>query len=128
MQIISITHALRLRHIDLLREMPIEKGIIYIKLAKSPLAIKGNVKHSANDDEIYHRIESLMKVNSWLLVKSFSNKASFIGNRAVGILFDAKHPFFAHYILPSLGGTKAQVPFWMGASYSSYISSTHLGS
>ena len=46
MRIISVAHALRLCHIDLLREMPIEKDIIYIKLAKSPLAIEGNAKHS----------------------------------------------------------------------------------
>ena len=81
--------------------MPIEKDIIYIKLAKSPLAIEGNAKHSTDDDRIYHGTGSLVKVNARLLVKAFRNKASFIlCNRVVRILFDAKHPFFAHYILP----------------------------
>ena len=67
-----------------------------------------------NDGEIYHGIESLVKVNARLLVKVFSNKASFTScNKAVGILFDEKHPFGTDYILPrSLG---------MRASYSSYI-------
>ena len=78
MWIISIAHALQLCHIDLLREMPIQNGIIYIKLAKSPLAIEGNAKHSTDGDGIYHGTESLVKVNTQLLVKAFSNKASFI--------------------------------------------------
>ena len=55
--------------------MPIEKDIIYIKLAKSPLAIKGNAKPITNGDGIYHGTESLVKVNFWLLMKAFSNKA-----------------------------------------------------
>ena len=85
--------------------MPIEKGIIYIKLANSPLAIKCNAKHSTDSDGIHHGTESLMKVNAWLLVKAFSNKANFIPcNRAVRISFDAKHPFVAHYILPRSRG------------------------
>ena len=82
--------------------MPIEKDIIYIKLVKSPLVIEGNAKHNIDGDGIYHETESLMKVNALLLVKVFSNKASFIPcNRAVKIFFFvAKHPFVAHYILP----------------------------
>ena len=101
MRIIKVTHSLMLSHIDFLREMPIEKGIIYIKLAKSPLAIEGNANLNTSGDGIYHRTESLMKVNARLLVKAFSNKASFIPcNRAFVILFDAKHSFVAHYILP----------------------------
>ena len=78
MWIIGVAHVLRLRHIDLLHEMPIEKDTIYMKLAKSPLAMKCNAKNSTDSDEIYHEIESLVKVNTWLLVKAFSNKSSFI--------------------------------------------------
>ena len=101
MQIIGVGHALRLRYIDLLRKMPIEKDIIYIKLANSPLMVEGNGKHSTDGDRIYHGIESLMKVNALLLVKAFRNKASFIPcNRADSILFNEKQPFVAHYILP----------------------------
>ena len=108
MQIISIAHALRLHHIDLLREMPIEKDIIYIELAKSPLAIEDIAKHSMDCDGIYHETKSFMKVNARLLVKAFSNKTSFIPcNRAVEILFDAKHPFVAHYILPQSQGNQS---------------------
>ena len=76
--IISIVHALQLRHIDLLYKKPIEKTIIYIKLVNFPLAIECNAKHSTNSDKIYHGTESLMKVNARLLVKAFRNKASFI--------------------------------------------------
>ena len=48
-----------------------------------------------------------MKVNARLLVKAFSNKGSFIPcNRAVEILFDVKHPFVAHYILPRSRGNQ----------------------
>ena len=101
MQIMGVSHALQLRHIDLLRKIPIEKDIVDIKLANSPLAIECNAKHNTDGDEIYHEIESLMKINARLLVKAFSNKVSFIPcNRAVGILFDTKYPFVAHYILP----------------------------
>ena len=64
MQIISVAHALRLRRIDLLREIPVEKGIIYIELVKSPLAIEGNSKHGTDGDGIYHGTESLKKVNA----------------------------------------------------------------
>ena len=101
MLIVGVSHALRLRHIDLLRKITIEKGIVNIKLANSSLVIECNDKHSTNGDGIYQGTESLVKINAWLLVKVFSNKASFIPcNRAVRILFDAKHPFVTHYILP----------------------------
>ena len=81
MQIMDIALAQRLRHIDLLRKMPTKKGIIDIKLENSPLAIECN--------------------NAQLFVKAFSNKASFIPyNNTVEILFDVKHSFVAHYILP----------------------------
>ena len=102
MQIIGVAHALRLCHIDLLRKIPIEKdNIIYIKLKKTPLTVEGNAKHSKDGGRIYHGTESLLKVNARLLVKAFSNKASFIQcTRAIRILFNAKHPFVAHYILP----------------------------
>ena len=59
MRIISVVHALQLRHIDLFCEMPIEKDIIYIKLAKSALAIEDNAKHSTNGDGIYHETKIL---------------------------------------------------------------------
>ena len=100
-RIIGFVHALHLRHIDLLLEMPIKKVIIYIKLAKSPLAIEGNVKHNTDTNGIDHGTKSFMKVNARLLVKAFGNKASFMPCiRSVWILLDAKHPFVAHYILP----------------------------
>ena len=105
MRIIDVLHALQLRHIDILCKMPIEKDIIYIKLANSPLAIELNAKHSTDSDVIYHGTESLMKVNARLLVKAFSNKVIFIScNRAIRILFDAKHLFVALYILPRSWG------------------------
>ena len=92
--------------IDLLREMPIDKGIMCIKLAKSPLKIEGNAKDSTNGDKIYHWTESLVKVNARLLVKAFSNKVSFLlCKRAVTIFYDVKHPFVAHYILPRSQGS-----------------------
>ena len=107
MRIISVVHALRLRHIDLLCEMPIEKDVIYIKLAKALLAMDCNVKNSTDNDGIYHGIESLVKINTQLLVKAFSNKPSFIPcSRAIGILFYVKHPFVAQYILPRARGNK----------------------
>ena len=77
-RIIAATHALWLRHIDLLYEMPIQKDIIYIKLTKHPLAMESNAKHSMNGDGVYHGTESLLKVNARLLVKAFSSKLGFI--------------------------------------------------
>ena len=104
MWIIGVSHALRLRYIDLLRKMPIEEGI-NIKLVNAPLAIECNAKHSTDSDGIYHGTKSLVKINIRLLVKAFSNNASFIScNRAVEILFDVKHPFVAHYIHPRSRG------------------------
>ena len=41
-------------------------------------------------------------------MKAFSNKVSFIlRNRFVGILFDAKHPFVVHYIMPRSRGNQS---------------------
>ena len=101
MRIINVEHALWLRHINLLREMPIEKDIVYIKLVKSPLTIEGNAKHSTDGVEIYHEIESLVKINARLLVKAFSNKANFIPcNRAIEILFDVNTPICRPYYIP----------------------------
>ena len=97
-RIIGVSHAMRLRHIDFLRKTPIEKDIIYIKLANSPLVIECNAIHSTNSDGIYHGTESLVKVNARLLVRAFSNKASFIPcNRAIEILHDVKHSFVPLY-------------------------------
>ena len=67
--------------------MSIKKDIIYIKLANSPLSIECKTKHSTDDDGIYHGTKSLMKVNIWLLVKAFSNKASFIPCNRVIMIF-----------------------------------------
>ena len=52
MWILSIAHTLRLRHIDLLDEMPVEKDIINIKLAKAPLAMECNAKHDMDGDRL----------------------------------------------------------------------------
>ena len=74
-------------------------------VTNSPLSIECNAKHNTNGDGIYHRTKSLVKINARLLVKALSNKVSFIPcNRVVGILFDVKHPFVAHYILPRSWG------------------------
>ena len=100
MWILGIAHTLRLCHINLLGEIPIEKGVINIKLTKAPLAMECNAEHSTNGDGIDHGTKSHVKINIRLLVKAFSNKPSFIpSNRAIGILFDAKNPFVAHYVL-----------------------------
>ena len=48
-----------------------------------------------------------MKFNTRLLVIAFSNKPRFIPcSRAIGNLFDVKHQFVAHYILPWARGNK----------------------
>ena len=87
--------------------MPIEKGVINIKLAKVPLAMECNVEHNTDGDGIDHGIESLMKFNTWMLVKVFSNKPSFIlSNKAIMILFDAKNPVVAHYVPPQAQGNE----------------------
>ena len=71
--------------------MPIEKYIIYIKLEKSPFAIEGNAKNNTSGDEIYNGTKIFVKVNAQLLVKAYSNKASFIlGNKAIKIFFLCK--------------------------------------
>ena len=54
MWILSVAHTLRLCHIDLLDEMPVEKDVININLAKAPLAMKCNAEHSTDGDEIDH--------------------------------------------------------------------------
>ena len=80
--------------------MSIEKDIVDSKLGNSLLTIECNAKHNRNGDRIYHGIKSPMKINAQQLEKAFSDKASFLlCNRAVGVLFDAKHPFFSHNIL-----------------------------
>ena len=60
MQIMGFLHALRLRHIDLLSEMPIEKGIVDMKFANSPLVIECIAKHIIDGDEIYQRLENTL--------------------------------------------------------------------
>ena len=97
MWILGVVHTLQLRHVDLLGEMPIEKGVINMKLVKAPLAMESNVKHNTDDDEIDHRTKSLVKINTRLLVKAFGNKLSIIpSNRPIKILFDVKNPFVVH--------------------------------
>ena len=71
------------------------------------LAMECNAKNCMDSDRIYHGTKSLMKVNTRLLVKAFSKRPSFIlCSRAIGILFDATHPFVSHYILPQARGNK----------------------
>ena len=92
MWILGIAHTLQLCHIDLLSKIPV-KSVINIKLAKAPLAMECNVKHNTDDDEIDQWTEIPVKINAWLLVKTFRNKTSFIqSNRAIGTLFNAKNP------------------------------------
>ena len=62
--ILGVAHTLRLRHIDFLGEMPIEKGVINIKLEKAPLAMECSVEHNTNGDGIDHGAESLMEINT----------------------------------------------------------------
>ena len=108
MRIIGIMHALWLHHIDLPHKLSIKKGIIYIKSMNAPLKVECNDKHNTDGDWINHGTESLVKVNALLLVKAFSNKASFIScNRVVKILLNTKHPFVAHYILPRARGNES---------------------
>ena len=135
MRIIDVVHALRLCHIDLLGKMPIEKGPFtvegptYVKLENAPLTVEGNVKNSTEGDQIYHGIESLVKVNSRLLVKAFRNKASFIPcNKAFRIFLVRNTYLLPTIFYPGLGGTRAQLPFRMRASHSSCITVTYLGS
>ena len=89
--ILDVAHTLRLLHIDLLDEMLVRKDVINIKLAKAPRAMECNAEHSMKGDGIDHGTRSLVKMYTWLLVKAFNNKPSFIpNNRAIVILFDAK--------------------------------------
>ena len=62
--ILGVEHTLLLHHIDFLDEMPVEKGVINIKLAKAPLAMECNAKHSTEGDGIDHRTEILVKINT----------------------------------------------------------------
>ena len=64
MWILGVVHTLWLRHIDLLGEMLIEKGIINIKLAKASLEMECNVEHSTDGDGTDRGIESLVKINT----------------------------------------------------------------
>ena len=107
MWILAVANTLWLRHIDLLGEMPIEKGVINIKLAQALLGMECNAEHNKDNDGIDHGTESLMKINTRLLMKAFSNKSSFIpNNRTIRILFDAKTPFVAYYVLPWARGNE----------------------
>ena len=62
MWVLGVAHTLQLRHIDLLGEMPFEKGFINIKWAKAPLAMECNAEHSTDGDGIYHGTEGLLKI------------------------------------------------------------------
>ena len=91
MWILNIAHTMRLYVIDLLDEMLVEKGVINIKFAKVPLAMECNVEHNTDGDGIYQGTGSLVKINTQLLVKAFSNKPSFTSsNRAIEIFFMQK--------------------------------------
>ena len=61
MWILGVVHTLRLRHVDLLGEMLVEKVVIDKKLVKAPLAMECNAKHSTNGDGIYYGTKSLVK-------------------------------------------------------------------
>ena len=88
--------------------MLVEKGVINIKLTKAPLAMECNVEHSTDGDVIYHGTESLVKINTWLLVKAFSNKLSYIpSNRAIEIFFlMQKTHLLPNMFCPWLGGMR----------------------
>ena len=62
MQIMDVSYALLLRHIDLLRKMPIENDIVDVKLVNSLLVNECNAKYSTDGAKIYHRTESLVKI------------------------------------------------------------------
>ena len=81
--------------------MPIEKGIIDVQLANTPRAIYRKAENNTNNDWVDHGTKNVVKINFWLLMKSFSNKTGLVSfNGAIGFAFDSKHPFVAHKILP----------------------------
>ena len=88
--------------------MPIEKGIIHIKLANFAFAIECKTKHSMDGDRIYHVTKGLVKVNIWLLVKAFRNKPSFVHaiESSIFHLMRNTHLLPTRFC-PDLGGTRA---------------------
>ena len=109
MWILNVAHTPWLHHINLLDKMPFETGVINIKLVKASMAMEYNAEYSTNGNRIDRGSESFVKINTRLLVKSFSNKPSFIpSNRALMILFDAKNHLLPTMFYPKLGGMRTK--------------------
>jgi hypothetical protein len=92
-------HAIRDRvtwrrlHVDLLRQLTIEKCILNIKLRHRPVANRGHGKKSAYGAHMSHRCKSLIVITTLLLLKATSHKTHFIAlKRSIGASLNLVDP------------------------------------
>jgi hypothetical protein len=65
-------------HVNILMQLTIKKCILHIKLKDGPLLNKSHGKKSMNNSHMSNRSKSLIIILTLLLLKTTSNKTSFI--------------------------------------------------
>src|ERR1041385_584714 len=65
-------------HINLLTQLTIKKGILDIKLRHRPMANRSHDEKSPNSGHVSHRSKCLIIITSMLLLKTTSDKTSFV--------------------------------------------------
>jgi hypothetical protein len=86
-------------HVHVFIDETVEKSITYICLMNLPVFHENNGVHSSDGDRLYNRAIGFNIINTWLLVKTLSNKSCFISVDApINFPLYSKYPLGAHNV------------------------------
>jgi hypothetical protein len=93
----SVTQGLS--HVYIFINEPMEKGIVDVNLVNFPIFHGGNGENSSYGDRLHNRAICFSIINTWLLMKDFSNKSRFITvYTSISLSLDLIYPLGANNV------------------------------
>jgi len=118
----------RLFHIDIFMQVPIQEGIFNIHLMDFPIERGNKGKNKADKVHFGNRGEGFSISNSFNLLKTLSNKTSFMFiNFSIWSKIGSVNPFTSTSFLPFGRGTRSHVSFVNNERYYSFIDVSQYG-
>jgi hypothetical protein len=98
-QILGVFEARGLLHVNILRQIAMEKSIAHINLTECPSTRDSNGENQTNAPRLHNRAKSVTIINTLPLRKSTSNEASLVFLiRAIRVMFGFEYPFTANNV------------------------------
>jgi hypothetical protein len=95
-----VNEARWLRHVYILLEIAMKKGVFDIELTKSPASGNNKTQDSSDCGWFDYGTVSFPIINAMLLVEAFGNKPCLVSfDGAIRVALDAKHPFAANNMM-----------------------------